>query len=59
VDDPDDTGILLSIGIGNGTGAILGAIVNDDDLHLFSAHQEAVDTLLHIVLGIITRDGYR
>ena len=37
--DPDDIGISLGVCIGNGAGAILGAIINDHDFHPFSAGQ--------------------
>jgi hypothetical protein len=59
VDDPHDAGILFRIGIGNGTGIILGTIVDDDDLHAFTANQKAFDAGFHIVLGVVAGDSYR
>ena len=53
MDHPDNTGIFVCIGIGDGTGVVPGTIINDDDLHPVSAGEQTVDTVLHIVLGIV------
>jgi hypothetical protein len=57
VDRPDDAGVLGGIAVSNGGGVILGAVVDNDDLHPLAAGEQTVDTLFHVVLGIVAGDG--
>ena len=54
VDDLDDVGILGGIAVADGTSIVLGAVVDDDDLHPLAAAEQGLDAFFHVVLRIIT-----
>ena len=57
VDGPDGGGVGLRQFIGDGGGAVFGAVVHDEDLDLLTAGQQRLHTVAHIVLGVVA--GYR
>ena len=56
MNDPHNVREFPGIFVGDFSGVILGAVINNDDLHPVSPGQEALDALLHIVLRIVA--GY-
>ena len=56
MDDPHNVREFPGVFVGDLPGVVLGAVVNNDDLHPVSPGQEALDALFHIVLRIVA--GY-
>ena len=56
MNDPHNVREFPGIFVGDFSGVILGAVINNDDLHPVSPGQEALDALFHIVLRIVA--GY-
>ena len=58
MDDGHNIRVFFPVAVGNLPGGILGAIVNDDDLHPVASGQQAVHTFFHIVLRVVAGNGY-
>jgi hypothetical protein len=58
MNDTDDVGILLCVIISDLTGTILGAVIDDNDLHTVSAGQKALYTFFHVLCRIVAGHGY-
>ena len=57
VDDLDNVGVPGGVVVRDGAGVVLGAVVDDDDLHPLSAGEKAVDAAREIVLGVVAGYG--
>ena len=53
---PDDGGVFFLVFVGDGTGIILGAVVDDDNLHILAAGKQGIHAVPEIILRIKTWD---
>jgi hypothetical protein len=56
--DGFDEWVLGRILIGDLTGFVFGAIVDDDDFNVFSEWDEGVDGVVQVFLAVIGRDAH-
>ena len=43
--------------IDHGTGVVIGTVIDDDNFDPFPARQKALNTVFHVILRIVTRNG--
>ena len=49
----DDRGVFCGVSVRDLAGAVLRAVVDDDDLDALAAREQAVEALFHVVLGVV------